>query len=241
VKRRTGIVVGVVLVIGLVVGFAASAMAGDDSPTGGNRIISVSASATASEAPDEAVVDLAVRSEDESSGRAFAANAEDMQAVLDALKAAGVAEKDVETLNVNLSQRTVDRHEATEHRVYVASNSVQVTIHDLDSVGSVIDAAVQAGADSVNDIRFQLSDSNRVQTDALEQAVHAAREKADALAAAAGAQVVRVRSIDEGNVQQPEQQYRAFALASDAAAPTPVVPPDQLEASVTVNVVWEIG
>jgi uncharacterized protein YggE len=71
--------------------------------------------------------------------------------------------------------------------------------------------------------------------------VHAARDKADALAAAAGAQVVRVRSIDEGSVRLPMVRTAYAALAETAAAPTPIVPPDSLEASVTVQVVWEIG
>ena len=120
--------------------------------------------------------------------------------------------------------------------MFVASNSVQVVIHDLSTVGSVIDAAVEAGADSVNDIRFQLANPNEVRTDALHQAVTGARTKADALAEAAGARVVGVVTIDEQNLQEPV--YRA-ALA--ASVPTPIVPPSSLQVSETVKVVWEIA
>ncbi len=241
-KGRTAAIVAGVLVVGLVIGFAASAMAGDDqaAAAGTNRLISVSSTATVNEAPDEAVVNLAVRSEDVDSAAAFAQNAQEMAAVLDALKAAGIAEKDLRTLDVGLQQRTVGRGTSDEHQVFVASNSVQVTVHDLDTVGSVIDAAVKAGADSVNDIRFQVSDEDQVRSDALAQAVQGAREKADALAQAAGAQVVRVRSIDEGSVRLPVYR-QAYDLAALPSAMTPVVAPDSLEASVTVQVVWEIG
>ena len=107
----------------------------------------------------------------------------------------------------------------------------------------MIDAAVGAGADSVNDIRFLLSDPNTIRTDALSQAVKGARTKADALAQAAGAKVLGVVTIDEEAFRAPVyhaplQQGLAFGAA--AVVPTPVLAPDSLEVSVTVNVVWEI-
>src|ERR671936_2698920 len=152
-------------------------------------------------------------------------NARDMQAVLDAVETAGVDKKDIRTLAVRLEQQTLDRGKPTERKVYVASNQIEVTIHDLSSVGSVIDAAVRAGADSVGNISFQLANPNQVRTDALKQAVRGARAKADALAEAAGTSVERVVSIDEQTYREPTYKY-AFdtALALPGAAPTPVVP-----------------
>lgn len=241
--RRTAVIAGL-LVAGLVVAFAARALAADDPARGGEaRTISVSSTATVKEAPDEAVIVLAVRAEEPDSAAAFSRNAQDMQRVLDGLRAAGIADRDIRTLQVGLSQRTVARRTPDEHRVFVATNTVEITIRDLDSVGGVIDTAVKAGADSVNDIRFQLSDPGRIRTDALTQAVEGARSKADALAAAAGAQVVRVNTIEEGNVRIPfERAAYAYDLAlPGAAASTPVIAPDSLETSVTVQVVWEIG
>jgi uncharacterized protein YggE len=97
------------------------------------------------------------------------------------------------------------------------------------------------GADSVNDIRFQLANPHEVRTDALHQAVTGARAKTDALADAAGARVVAVVTIDEQNYQQPV--YRAaFAEAALAApVPTPIVPPSSLQVSETVKAVWEFS
>lgn len=240
--RRTGIIVLAAVVGGLVVAFAATAFAqGGASPSGKPaRTITVSSTATVRTQPDEAVVDLGVRSESADSATTFAQNAKDMQAVLDALRAAGIAEKDVQTTNVSLQQQVEDRGKPTERHVFVASNSVQVTIHDLSSVGSVIDAAVNAGADSVNDIRFQLSNPNTIRTDALSQAVAGARTKADALARAAGAEVVRVVTIDEQNYQPPVYRQALAALPAPGAV-TPVVPPSSLEVSETISVVWEIA
>jgi len=240
--KRTGMIVIAAVVAGLVIWFAATAFAqSDSSPTAKPaRTITVSSTATVKAQPDEALVDLGVRSESADSAAAFAQNAEDMQAVLDALKAAGITDKDMQTLNVSLGQRVENQGKPNERRVFVASNSVQVTIHDLSSVGSVIDAAVKAGADSVSDIRFQLSNPNTIRTDALSQAVAGARTKADALAQAAGAKILRVVTIEEQSFQPPV--YRAMPSAShNAALVTPVVPPSSLEMSVTISVVWEIA
>jgi uncharacterized protein YggE len=240
--KRTWTVVIAAVVAGLVVWFAATAFAqGGASPTAKPaRTITVSSTATVKVPPDEAVVDLGVRSESPDSAAAFAQNAKDMQAVLDALKAAGVADTDLQTTNVSLQQRVENRGKPNEQRVFVASNSVQVTIHDLTSVGSVIDAAVNAGADSVNDIRFQLSNPNTVRTDALTQAVAGARTKADALAHAAGAEVVRVVTIEEQNFRPPVYERSLAALPAPGVV-TPVVPPSSLEVSETISVVWEIS
>jgi uncharacterized protein YggE len=244
-ERRLVPALVAVLVLGLVVGFAAKAMAQDDGSSTQKpvRTISVTSTATVKTAPDEAVLTLGVRSESPESASAMSTNAKDMQAVLNALEAAGLDKKDIQTLSLRLEQQTLKSGKPGEHRVYVASNQIQVTIHDLSAVGSVIDAAVQAGADSVGNISFQLANPNQVRTDALKEAVRGARAKADALAEAAGTNVVRVVTIDEQTYREPVYHY-AFdqaALAVPAAAPTPVVPPDTLQASVTVSVVWEIA
>lgn len=241
--RRTWIVAVVAVVVALVIWFAATAFAQGD-PSGSAkpaRTITVSSTATVRAQPEEAVVDLGVRSESADGTEAFAKNAKDMQAVLDALTTAGIAEKDIQTTDVSLQQRVADRGTPNEQHVFVASNAIQVTIHDLSSVGSVIDAAVKVGADSVNDIRFQLANPNTIRTDALGQAVAGARTKADALARAADAQVVRVVTITEQNYRAPVYQAQFAEAALGAAVPTPVVPPDSLQVSETVSVIWEIA
>lgn len=244
--RRTGIVVAGLVALALIAAFTVNAMAQDTSAADGKpvRTISVSSTATVKATPDEAVVGFGVRSQNADSATAFAQNATDMQAVLDALKANGIADKDIQTLNVSLSQQTIDRGKPTQHTVFVASNSIDVTIHDLTAIGTEIDAAVAAGADSVRDIRFQLANPDAIRTDALTQAVEGARKKADALAAAAGEQVVSVVTIDENSYRPPDYRSpysdQVFGLVAAATMPTPIVAPDSLEASVTVSVVWEI-
>jgi uncharacterized protein YggE len=110
------------------------------------RTITVSSTATVKAAPDEAVVDLAVQSESSESADAFAQSTKDMQAVLDAVQAAGVEERDIQTTNVSLEQRVTNRAEPNEQQAFLASNSIRGHDPCLSSVDSVIDAAVRAGA-----------------------------------------------------------------------------------------------
>ncbi len=242
---RRGTIAALVLAVGIVTGFAARAVAGSsDSASAARptRTITVSSTATVKASPDEAVVSLGVQSESAANTQAFAQNAKDMQAVLDALQQAGVPKSDVKTTNLSLYKRSKDHGKTT---VFVANNQVEVTIKNLSSVGSVIDAAVTAGADQVNDIRFQLADSNQIRTDALGQAVNGARQKADALASAAGVGVTGVVTIREDSsvfpsLRSPFSDQAVFAGAL-AGAPTPIVPPNSLESRVSVTVVFAIG
>jgi len=232
------VVVAVVLVAALVLGFGLRTVTGSGSQAKPSRTVTVSSTAVVKARPDEAVVQLGVSSESPSSATAFAENATRMQAVLAALASAGVARSDIQTQNVSLGYRYVGSG-PNRRKVFVATNQVQATLHDLSKVGSIIDAAVGAGATSVQDIRFQVSNPNVVRTEALTQAVTNARAKADALAKAAGSSVVRVVTIQEESFR-PGVVSAGLALRA-MPAPTPIVPPSSVQASVTVQVVWQLS
>jgi hypothetical protein len=237
-RDRTGWVWPVVVAVALVAGFAANAVASSDDGPAPRRHVTVSGTATVTARPDEAVVDLGVRSEADDGAGAMEANATKMTAVLEALSEAGVARGDVETTRISLDRVTLDRGTANERTVYVARNAVQVTIADLSAAGDVIDAAVAAGADEVRRIRFQVSDPTQVHREALEEAVRVSRAKADAMAGAAGARVSAVVSITEEGRELSSRGRLAYTAA--LAADTPVVPPREVEASVSVTVVWSL-
>ena len=241
-KGRTWIWVGA-LVVAAVVGFAARVVAAPNpAPSGPAKLITVSGTATVSTMPDEALVDFGVRTQAGSSADALAANAAKMQSVLETLAAAGIEQKDIKTIRAELNPQKVDRGTKHERTVYVAQNTVEVTIVDLSKVGSVIDAAVAAGADQVQDIRFQVSNPTDVHTQALQEAVRGARAKADAMAAAAGARVTGVVSIKEQGGEYPQPYRAAWGNESAvAAALTPIVPPHEIETRVTVTVVWSLA
>jgi uncharacterized protein YggE len=247
--KRTA-VIAVVLVVGLVVGFGANALAGngDTRPASAPtppRTITVSSTASVGTAPDEAVIEFGMRSEGVDSGAAYDANGVKSDAVLAALLDAGVKKDDVETLNQNVDRTTKDRGTPAERTVYVAGTQISVTVHDLTAVSAVISAAVNAGVDSVHGLRFQVGDQTAARQNALEDAVQGARRKADAIAQAAGTSVSGVVQVREESSNSRPYYYRndallqSFGSAGAAAAPA-IVAPQTISTQVTVTVIWAI-
>ena len=121
-------------------------------------------------------------------------------------------------------------------------NQVNVTLHDISTVGEVIDDAVKAGANLSNGITFQLSDENQGVNQALGDAVANARSKAETLAGAGGSQLGEVVSIQESSYgSTPPIYYGREAMGGAVAdASTPIQPPT-LETQVSVTVTWALS
>lgn len=239
--RKTWTVALIVVAL-VVLAIGARAMAQDSTGDGERRTITVTSSATVGSEPDQATLQIGIETQADDSADALADNDRITDDVLAALERAGIKADDVQTQSLDVYQRTVDRRTPQERTVFVADSTLAVTIRDLDSVGPVIEAAVDAGATSVRNIRFEVSDPARARTQALELAVDGARVKADAMAGAAGATVTGVeRIVEEGGGGRPlyDEAYRAQAF--DAAATLSVVPPDELDTDVTITVTWTIG
>jgi uncharacterized protein YggE len=216
----------------------------DDGTNGGSadETITVSSTASVGTAPDQAVVTLGVTTQDPDSATALGTNGSTVDAVVAAVRAAGVAKDDVRTTALNMNRRTVDRNTPQEATVFVAESSLEITVRDMEKVDDVIQAGVDAGATSVRGVRFSVSDPSKARTDALDAAVRGARTKADAMAAAAGTSVTGVITIDEQGVSRPRYTYAAdTALAVPQALGATVVPPDKIQTQVTVIVTWAIG
>ena len=239
-SRRTWIVALVVVAL-VLLAFGARAMAQGGDEVGGRRTITVTSTATVGSEPDQATLRIGVESQADESAVALADNGATTDDVLAALRDAGIAADDVQTDRLDVFRRTVDRKTPRERTVFVADASLSVTVRDLDSVGAVIEAAVGAGATSVRDIRFEVSDPSKARTEALEQAVQGARAKADAMAAAAGAGVTGLERIVEEGAARPVYEEAFYRASDTAGAALSVVPPDQLDTSVTITVTWAIG
>jgi uncharacterized protein YggE len=199
--------------------------------------IHVSADATISAAPDRAEIDFAVSSRASTSRRAGSDNAAAAKQVLDRVKAALGSSDTVATAGYSIQPeyRTPERGSEPQVAGYVATNTVRVTMAELARVGDVIDAAVAAGANNVNGVRFFLHDPDAVHSQALAQAARRARSQAEALAAALDLQIVRILSVTETS-QAPRPMLYA-AAAKGAAPQTPIESGTvDVQASVTLEV-----
>jgi uncharacterized protein YggE len=206
------------------------------------RAITVVGNGKVTARPDMAMVQVGVETRNESAEAAVSENTQRMNAVLVALKNAGIAEQDIQTANFSLyaDQQRGPNGELLRPIQYVASNIVRVTVRDLEKVGAVLDAVVNAGANQVYGISFSVANPNRLQLQAEENAVEDARARAQALAAKAGVQLGDVLSISETISTPPPILYRQdVAVAAPAAAPVPVQP-GELEFNAQVQIVYAI-
>ncbi len=229
--------VGVVL--GLAVALTLPSLAQDASPEPGTmeRTVTVSGTATIRSEPDEATVTLGVQTRAQTAEAAMRDNANRMQDVIATVRREGVAADDVATAWISLYPQYDEM--GVEVVGYVAENQVTVTVRDMDAIGRVIDAAVEAGANLSSGISFGLSDDSVGAEGALADAVADARSKALALADAAGAQLGAVVSVVESGAPSPMPLYRDLAVAEAAGAAPPVETPT-IETEVGVTVTWEL-
>jgi uncharacterized protein YggE len=179
-------------------------------------------------APDEATVTAGVHTQAASASAALAENAKLMNAVVDALKTAGG--EGLQTQQVSLYPQTDQQGQVT---AYVADNSVSAKTK-IAAAGALIDAAVGAGANTVNGPALSVSDRDARYRDALGKAVADARLKAEALAQAGGFGVGPVSSVTEEDGGGSPQVLVAAGLAAKGS--TPVEPGTQeIAADVTVT------
>lgn len=189
--------------------------------------------------PDVASLRLGVVVVRPTAGEARQAAAATMTAVVDALRAGGVDPKDLRTSLVSLDAvRDYSSERGPRVTGYQLSNAVEATVRTIDAAGSLIDAALGAGATSLDGLSFRLADPRDALAEARRLAVADARGRAETLALEAGVQLGRVVAMSEGGFVAPGPPYPIAALqmksVSDVATPVEAGT-DELSVAVTVT------
>lgn len=212
-------------------------------PTTPEHTISVSGTGRVTLSPDVADISAGVQVTAAKVKDARAQAAAKMTAVIAALKAAGIADKDIQTSNVSLSPVYDYSANANPPRVtgYQVANTVTATVRDLDKVSDAIDGAMAAGATSIGGIDFRVDNQTGPSAQARDLAMKDAKAKADALARAAGVSITGVASISE-QVSSTPQPIRLDLAAGAAAAPEKATPiqTGTNEIKIVVSVVYLI-
>jgi uncharacterized protein YggE len=205
--------------------------------------ISVTGEGEVSVAPDMAIVNLSVVREADTAKAALAANSAAMKQVLDALKAAGIAERDVQTANFTIQPRYQQppRDKPQDPKIigYSVSNEVTVRIRKLDEAGGIIDKVVGLGVNQGGGISFVKEDTKAVMTEARKRAVADAMEKARTLVEAAGVKLGPVLSIGENSVPSRSMPYPAAPMRMAAEKAVPLASGEN-SYQTQVNIVFEI-
>jgi uncharacterized protein YggE len=227
-----------------------------------SAILSLSAEGQSRRTPDIAMFSAGVVTQSATASEALADNSRRMDAVVAALKRAGIADRDIQTSAINLSPRYSNPErdaqlmarqtgqpyippEQTAPKIvgYEARNTVQVRVRDLSNMGKVIDTLVRVGANEVNGPNFTLEDQKAALDEARLEAVTEGRQRAELYARAAGMRVARILSISEGGGYYPVQRMATFDVTAAPPAPPPPptpVQPGELTLGVNVSMQFEL-
>lgn len=203
-------------------------------------LITVNGTGTITVTPDTATVMLGVNADAASASAALDSANRQMDALISAIRAAGVAPEDITTSSIYLGNRYDNMGRPNG---FSASNNLTVTVRGIDRTGPVIDAAAAGAGDNITlqGVSFSVADPEAVLGQARAAAIENARKRAGEYAEAAGVSVGAIRQISEAGVIAPQPMYAVAdgAAARDMAA-MPIMAGDQ-QMSVSVTVVFSMG
>ena len=196
--------------------------------------------------PDVVLLILGIEAEAKTVAQAQRDAAEAMDKVMKALKANGVAEKDIQTQRFNIYpvRRWIEKENREEIIGYRVTNIVVAKIRQIDRAGSVIDDVAEAGGDltRIDSIGFAIDDPTPYYKEARAKAVGDAIAKAKQIAAVADIKLGKPIYVSEGTSYMPPViQQRDYAMKGGDMAPPPTpISPGELEFRVTIQMVYKI-
>jgi uncharacterized protein YggE len=231
------------LIAGCIAGSVAVAQAASvSSPSSSEPEITASGRGEVKLAPTYAAVMVNIETRAKTAVEAASQNVQKVEAVMKALRDAGLTEKDIATAAYNVQQMYDYRpnRESPEPIGFSANTMIRAEVRRLDRLGRVIDAGIGAGATGISGVQYFATNAEEARRSAMSQAVREARTDADVLARAAGGSLGRLIALNSGGVSQPFP--RDFMLAGGSArvagAPTNIVP-GELNVTAMVSGRWE--
>lgn len=211
--------------------------------------INVSGSGTVAIAPDIAIINLGVLRQAKTARAALDANNAAMADVIAAMKAQGIADKDLQTANFNIQPRyqyfkrsKTGAQKPPQIIGYQVSNQLTVRIRDLKMVGAVLDQSISLGVNSGGNIQFTNDDPQQALNEARKKAMKNAIAKATTLSSAAGVSLGRILSINEqSSMPRPMPMAQARMVTKDFAESAVPVQGGENSYRVNVTVSWEIA
>ncbi len=212
--------------------------------------ISVTGQASVSVEPDLALLTVGVETMAETVAEARAEAAGAMDAVVNAVKAHGLEDKDIQTQSFNIWPRyeypeVMSGGMITNKQTlvgYTVSNMSRIKVRNLDAVGAVIDDAAEAGGDAtrIHGIDFTIEDPKPFMAELREEAVADARAKAERLASLSGVELGALVYMNEGGaIPPPGPLYREAGLMMADAGSTSISG-GELELTLSVQALYAI-
>lgn len=207
------------------------------------REITVNGSGEVEGKPDVARLMLGVQTGPQSSAKAALDSlSRRFNAIVAALKALGIKEDDIKTTNFSMNPQYDFQNAPGQIRGFEASENIQVTIHDLDTIGEVIAKTTQEGVNQIGGVTFEIDDPDALQTEAQEKAIEDARKHAEQLAKALGVRLGRVKTFSVSSPNQPIPIFaeRAVDAVGGSAPVAPPIPVGISEITAMVTITYEL-
>jgi len=209
------------------------------------RVVNVIGNGKTNVKPDIAYVNVGVATQNANAKQAQTENAKIMESVIKKIKALGVKEEDIQTIQYNMDAQydyPPDRKPVLTG--YQVTNIVQVRIQDIQKTGDIIDEVAKAGANQAFEIRFSLKDMDTAYKKALERAIADAKSKADSVAKASNIQLTGPISISESGAEHyiynGNRYSQEAALKVDMQNVSTPISIGELEVSASVTVSYGI-
>ena len=195
--------------------------------------------------PNIAEITLGVRTEKAPTAEAATKeNVKKMNSVIEAIKKAGVEDKDIKTIDYQLyADYNYTQDQGRELTGWNLSQSVRVKIRNLDSIGDVIAKATAAGANQADSVSFTIDDEDELKKQARAEGIKKAQAKAEELSKAAGIKLGKVINVYE-NYNQPITPYyykgENLGMGGGGDIPAPSLQPGQNEIVINVTLVYRV-
>jgi uncharacterized protein YggE len=204
-------------------------------------LLTVAAQAESRRVPDVATISAGVVTQAADANAAMRDNATQMEKVMAAIRAAGIAERDVQTAGISVQpQYRYAENQPPVITGYQASNTVNLKVRDIGKLGKVLDALVANGANQVNGPSFEVDKPDAAYDEARIAALRKSEARAETYAKAKGLRVRRVVAINEGGSFQPPIPVMRAQMMEAKGADTSVSPGETV-LSVNIDVVFELG
>lgn len=219
------------------------------------NVISVTGEGKVSAVPDVASVSFTVMEEANTASQAQDAAAKKVNVALAVLKDLDIDDKDIKTSSYNVTPKysyqppcysyPCPYNESQRIIGFTASQSVEVTIHDLDQTGKVLTSLGDAGVSNMYGPNFMIDDEDALRAEAREEAIKEAREKAKVLAKQLGVRLTRIVSYSEGGyypgpIYSKAMDAMALGMGGAVAERAPELPTGENEINVSVTISYEI-
>jgi uncharacterized protein YggE len=209
------------------------------------RSIDISAEEIIYQKPDEAKITFSVLTQAETYDQATEINNQQMERVNSYLKEEGIEEKNLKTQNFSVRPRyeyIEDRYTSQREIVgYEVENNLQVTVINLEKIDALIGGAIEAGANKVSGLVFEVSNREELEDQAKLKAIEKAKENAEEIADSLGVKVGRILAFSESGGYSPirynYEEMAADSMGRGGAAP---IEEGESEISSSVNITFEI-